>query len=224
MVASLSLGLSSFLTFASAVGAITPEEFAKYSEEGWAALLEAGYAQGHQQGSEDVVCQFFRLLTSAITSGAAHLAHPRGNEVPVEPKSWGWRYKNNDFGNECSPLGFQIGWIEGENVYLDPESTFGVVQELARKQGTSLPITPTTLWKRLDERGYLVSTETGRNTIRHMVAGKRHRVIHLSKALFGGDNGQMTSSEHAAEQSYNVSTSGPEEVDRELGNPERMVH
>lgn len=182
IVASLTIGLSQFLAFAEEVGAITAEETKRYTDEGWSALLEAGKAQARHLRSEDVVNQFLRLLTAAINSGAAHLVNTRDNGKPESPESWGWRV----FGCGADPTGSRIGWIEGKNVYLDPDSAFAAAHRLAQGQGTSLPITPKTLWKRLAEKGHLASTEPGRNTVRLMVAGKRYRVIHLDKASLGG--------------------------------------
>jgi hypothetical protein len=82
--------------------------------------------------------------------------------------------------------GRRIRWIEGQDIYLDPDAAFAAAQKLAQSQGTSLPITQQTLWKRLAEKRYLLSTDPGRNTMRLTVAGKRPRVIHLDKTALGG--------------------------------------
>lgn len=64
---------------------------------------------------------------------------------------------------------------------LDPESSFAIVQDLARRQGTSFAITQRTLWKRLDEKGLLASREPSQKnyTVRKDVARTRKRVLHL---------------------------------------------
>jgi hypothetical protein len=181
-VASLTIGLSQFLTFAEEVGAITAEEAKRHSDEGWNALIETGRSQTRHQGSEDVVNQFISLLSAAINSGGAHLVNTKDNGRPDDAESWGWRTSSYGEG----PLGPRIGWIEGQNVYLDPESAFAVIQKLAQSQGTTLPVTQHTLWKRLKEKGCLASTNPGRNTIRLTIPGKRPRVIHLNKATLCG--------------------------------------
>lgn len=186
IVASIAVGLYQFLTFAEAVGAITADEVKKHLEEGWNALIEAGRSQAQHQDSEDVVNQFLRLLTAAINSGAAHLVNTKDNGKPEGAGSWGWRV----IGSAADPLGTRIGWIEGE-VYLIPDVAFAVAQKLAQSQGTSLPVTQRTLWKRLAEKRYLVSAEPGRHTVRLMIAGKRHRVIHLDKTSLGGAGLEM---------------------------------
>ena len=117
-MASLTIGLSQFLTFAEEVGAITSEETKKYSDEGWNTLLEAGRSQTRHQGSEDVVNQFISLLSAAINSRSARLVNTRDNGRPDDAESWGWGV--HGYGGD-GPLGPQIGWIKGQNVYLDPE-------------------------------------------------------------------------------------------------------
>ena len=221
-VASLTTGLSTFLSFAVDVGAITAEEARRYAAEGWAALIEAGKSQFRHQGSEDVVNQFLRLVSAAINSGAAHLAHVKANGRPAEAASWGWRPGGQL--DEYVPVGMRIGWIDDQNIYLDPDSAFAAVQKLANAQGTSLPITQETLRKRLGEKGYLASTEPGRNTIRRTIAGKRPRVIHLSRStLSGGDN--STVPDDIWEQDYlGDPGSWTEDLAQESENTEKVVH
>jgi hypothetical protein len=150
IVASLYQGWVNFLSFAQEVGAITNEEFIKLGHSGWQALVEAGSLQTQHQVSEDVVDMFLRLLESALSSGQAHLADAKTNGEPPEAANWGWRLKGNGQGAESYfPLGDRIGWLDAQNLYLEPESVFATVQKIARSQGTSLPVTPTTLWKRL---------------------------------------------------------------------------
>jgi hypothetical protein len=221
-VASLTVGLSIFLNFAVDVGAITTEEAMRYAAEGWAALIEAGKSQSLHQGSEDVVNQFLRLVSAAINSGAAHLAHVKANGRPAEAASWGWR-PNGQF-EEYVPVGMRIGWIDDQNIYLDPDSAFAAVQKLANAQGTSLPVTQETLWKRLGEKGYLASNEPGRNTVRRMIAGKRPRVIHLNRStLSGGDNSTVPDS--IWEQDFlGDPGSWTEDLAQESENTEKVVH
>jgi hypothetical protein len=187
IVASLGLGLLMLSKFAKEIGALTHEKGDELFQLGWGAILEAAQSQARHQGSEDPVNQFLRLLNSALSSGLAHLANTKANGSPADATNWGWRYRNNGNGDECQPQGLRIGWIDEQSIFLDPDAVFSTVQKLAHSQGTGLPITQPTLWKRLAEKSLLASTEPGRNTVRRMIAGKRPHVVHLSKATLTGD-------------------------------------
>ena len=50
---------------------------------------------------------------------------------------------------DWQPRGERIGWLDADDLFLDPESSFAAVQKLARDQGTSVPTKQRTLWKRL---------------------------------------------------------------------------
>ena len=77
----------------------------------------------------------------------------------------------------------KIGWVMGEELYLDFNIAFAAAQNLAKDQGTSFPIGQHTLLKRLDEKGYLASKEGERNSlrIRLMIEGARRAVVHIKK-------------------------------------------
>jgi hypothetical protein len=183
IIASLFLGWGKFISFASDLGVI-PDEEVGLIQAGWQALVAAGNSQSEQQDTEDVVSRFLNLLSAGLSSGCAHLAEARTNGSPTDAPSWGWRQKGTA-PNEYLPQGPCLGWIDGDDIFLNPEAAFGAVQELARKQGGNLPVTANTLWRRLAEREILASTETGRTTVRRQIATKRHYVLHLKKATLG---------------------------------------
>lgn len=66
-------------------------------------------------------------------------------------------------------------------MYLDPDETFAIVDELARATSEPLGLTQRTLWKGLQERGLLRSREASRetHTIRKTVLGVRQNVLHF---------------------------------------------
>ena len=82
--------------------------------------------------------------------------------------------------------GEKVGWIEKDDVYLDPDSSYAVAQKLLRDQNDSLPVTAQTLRKRLKEKGLLASSDGASETImvRHTVEGKRRYVLHLHTSIF----------------------------------------
>ena len=88
--------------------------------------------------------------------------------------------------------GERVGWLDADDLFLDPESSFAAVQKLARDQGTSVPIKQRTLWKRLAEQGHLVSRDRARgtNTVRRTIGGRRLEVIHLKASTLAVETDQ----------------------------------
>ena len=113
------------------------------------------------------------------------MADAATNEKPEAARNWGWQRRTHTSGavehEEWQPKGLCVGWIESQDLYLDPESAFAAVQRLAQAQGASLPITAQTLWKRLSEKGILASRDDARrrNIVRKVIAGNRRKVIHI---------------------------------------------
>lgn len=188
IVAELFVGLAYFLTFAETTGALTGAERSALKERAWSALLRAGQIQSAQQQAFEPAQQFVRLILSAIASGRAHLAGPDGSEPSTEdsPQSWGWQHIQVSAGqylrDEWRPSGHRIGWIENGNVYLEPDAAYATAQRLANDQGETLSVSAATLRKRLNERGFLNSTDENRGSllIRQTLDGSRRYVLHLS--------------------------------------------
>ena len=80
---------------------------------------------------------------------------------------------------EWHRLGAQIGWLDGNDLYLEPDSAYAVAQRLARDQGHSLPVNKNTMWKRLKEKGLLASFKEGKNLTRVSIGSKRRYAIHV---------------------------------------------
>ena len=68
--------------------------------------------------------------------------------------------------NECNKLesrvGDQIGWIEGDTIWIRPNLTYAAVERLSRDQNRSLGVTQVTLFKRLLAAGLIGQTTTVR--------------------------------------------------------------
>jgi hypothetical protein len=128
------------------------------------------------------VGRFVALIAGALASGRAHVA-TAGGSVPASPSAWGWSKRDADGGLEPSwvPGGTRIGWLDDENLYLEPEASMAVAQELSMKQGEGLPVAGRTLRKRLSERGLLLSRDAARQTLTVRVTfdGARREVLHL---------------------------------------------
>ena len=127
-----------------------------------------------------------RLLASAIVAGRAHVAGTNGS-TPTDPMRWGWRRESFD----PRPLGDLVGWVEGDNLYLDPEASFRAVQQFGRDSDQRITCSLQQLKKRMFERGLLASTEQrndkNRLAVRKVLQGMRRTVLHLrASALFPG--------------------------------------
>jgi hypothetical protein len=188
IVANLGVGLEFFFRFAQEIGAISAAEASKTLERCWEALGKAAHSQAIHQRANDPVQRFFELLSSALNCGRAHVAAADGGE-PNQPEAWGWRSITVGTGDnerqEWRPQGSRVGWIDGENLFLDLDSAHAAVQEIGRNSGDALTLASRTLSKRLDERGLLKSKAESRETlkVRRTLEGRRREVLHLDAGL-----------------------------------------
>jgi hypothetical protein len=193
IVSNLYLGLRYFLDFAETLGAIDAEEKGELLERAWRALGEAAAAQTDHLHAADPVGQFLRLLAAAIASGRAHCAAPNG-DAPENATAWGWRDREIGTGEnsrlERQPLGRRIGWIDGADLYLEPQASYAEAQDLARVQGDSLPISAPTLHRRLNERKLLVSHEPKKLVTRRTLDSQRRFVLHLPAWAIAQEQGE----------------------------------
>ncbi len=187
IVADLALALKCFLDFALAVEAITAPERDDLARRGRRALQTAAAAQREHVEVAEPCGQFLRLLAGVLASGRGHIAGPRG-DAPEDPERWGWREATVGAGEhvrqEWRPQGHRVGWVDGFDVYLEPDAAYAAANNLAREQSDGLAISARTLRKRLHERGLLASTDTEREvlTVRKTLEGKRREVMHLRAA------------------------------------------
>ncbi len=184
--ANLAIGLRHFLDFAQELGAIDADEKSELWARFWKALGEVAEEQGGHLTASEPTDRFLELFSSAISSGKAHLAGPDGEapkkkgELPY-PLGWGWRQQDRQepLGVGCKPSGDRVGWVDGEDVYLDPTAAFQAAQRMVGPGGDGLTVNEQTLRKRLNEKGLLASKDSGRLTVRKMLEGKRRSVLHL---------------------------------------------
>lgn len=186
LLANLALGWEAFLAFAEDAGAITAAGRERLWAEGWAAMAEAAREQAGHQESEEPTAPFLALLSAAIASGRAHVADAETGAEPGDGERWGWRLRTIGTGDnereEWQAQGERVGWLDGEHLLLEPDAAFAMAQRLARDQGTSLPITQRTLWKRMAERGLILVEKSGGrsyHTPKRTVAEQRRRVVVL---------------------------------------------
>jgi hypothetical protein len=118
------------------------------------------------------------LLSSALFSGRAHLADREGGRPALHPESCGWR-RNESSG--LIPSGDCIGWVDGDNLYLDLTAAYRVAQVLGRDSAEGISVGEQTLKKRLNDKKLLASIDERRETltIRRMLAGTSKSVLHF---------------------------------------------
>jgi hypothetical protein len=127
------------------------------------------------------------LLNAAIAAGKAHITTSQGG-VPENPGAWGWRRPSSggsaafgEFVRDWDPQGDRVGWLDGNDLYLEPDASHGIVQRMSRDSGEPLGVSSHTLRKRLKEAGLLKSTDPTRQTltVRRTIQGMRREVLHL---------------------------------------------
>jgi hypothetical protein len=178
ILADLAAGWCHWLDFALAAEAISQTEREALDRRVWSALLASGADQAEHLAAAEPCEHFIRLLAAALASGRAHCAGPDGSAPGgAESEAWGWRRE----GGSWQPMGRRIGWIDGTALYLEPDAAHAEAQELARQQGDTLPLSPRTLWRRLQERGFLVERDVARKryTVRRYLSCVRRQVLFL---------------------------------------------
>ena len=208
-VADLAIGLRWFLQFARDVEAISEQELEEHWDTGFAAISACGELQTELLSAVDPVDLFLRQLTSALATGAAHLADFKRGGEPAEPAKCGWSFRAlGDAAERAAQKGFwvgggeKIGWLKGKSdLYIDLNAAMAVCRRVGQASGEPLTVTPDTLKRALFERGLIRSTDTekrrGREVHRLEVRikpgdGPRVRALHMDPAVvFSSDDAAM---------------------------------
>ncbi len=175
-----------FLTFALEVGAISVVQQAELWRRVNHAITAALTPQAIHQAHSDPVARFTELLFGLFTSRRAHLSDFHTGQWPGE--GWGWEPCELGDARGSSqvhyrPKGYQIGWLDGANLYLEPAATFAELQRFAKDQSEAISVTEATLWKRLYERGLIASREAPHMTVKRSPGGGgRKRVLQLDRS------------------------------------------
>lgn len=214
IIADLALGLQYLLRFAHEAGAVSTAQAEKLWERGWQSLGEAAADQQGHQAAGEPTGRFRELLSAAIASGRAHVADPEGDR-PQNADAWGWRVATVGGGDfereEWKPQGERVGWIEDEDLYLEPEAAYAAVQKQGRDSGDSLTVTGRILRKRLHERGLLLSVDDARQvlTVRRTLGGSRRDVLHTSDDLLSVHIEKPDQPDHECQKRHEHGNSAP---------------
>lgn len=182
-VAELQSGMEIFLDFAFAVGAIGGAEKEGLERRSERALSEVVARQAKYQAARDPALRFVTLLQAALAGGTAHVADREG-KAPAEAAAWGWQRTAS--GRRWMPWGTPIGWVAGNDLFLEPMASYQVAQAIAGVE--RIPVSEQTLRHRLRECGLLASIDAGRGMlqVRRTLAGRPRQVLHLRASDFRG--------------------------------------
>jgi hypothetical protein len=115
------LGFEKFVEFALYVRAIDERRATELKETCSSVLLDIAYDQVAFIRTEEPTTQFIALLQAAIGGGYAHVSDVKEYDVAPEgvQASWGWRFEN-----QWRPNGKCIGWLDGMELFLEPNVAF----------------------------------------------------------------------------------------------------
>jgi len=188
-IASLALGWREFLAFAEHVGAVTAAERTAYWSRAWGALCAVGAQQASYAADTDPVGIYLGAVRSLITSGRAHVADKSSGDSPDNPIRWGWVQGMAAGEPLWRPQGDLIGWIEGDDLYLESSIAYKLARQYAEAEGQPLTISKRMLHESLSERKMLASAGTdGHITARRRCGGAQQTVVHLTLRTFDGDS------------------------------------
>jgi hypothetical protein len=192
IVASLAWGWQCFLNFARDVGAISQAERDTLPGRVWRGLREAAQEQTLELAARDPVRRFLELLAAAIASGRAHVCGPEGQAPNPDPASWGWRFESHGAGQFATggwhAQGNGVGWLEGDDLYLDPVAAYAAAQQMGTAGGDGVGVSKDQLQRRLKDARLLTLSDDDRTTMRRRLQGQRRSVLKMHRdSLFPQD-------------------------------------
>ena len=182
------LGCLEWLAYARQAGAVDEDEQQELWQRCHKALEAAGAEQDRYLHDGDPVRLYLRALRALIASGRAHLADAtmRGG-TPAEAARWGWAEGLAAGEPLWRPQGELVGWVVGDDVYLQPDAAYRAARQWADTAGSRLGVSERTLHRDLRDRGLLATTDGPHLTVRRDLSGQRQRrVLHLLARTIGG--------------------------------------
>jgi hypothetical protein len=130
-------------------------------------------------------------VTAGVGRGRDAASAAIDGNPPQSLRSWGWRaedQRGSEDQTDWHPKGDGVGWLNGDDLYLDPAAAHAAPQRLARDAGSTIPLAPETLRHRLKDAGPLRSFDERRHrlTIRKVIEGTRRYVLHVSADALDG--------------------------------------
>lgn len=147
-IAILLASLKEFLNFTGS------SELYDQVKEGLAGENSVSVAQRQRQ-KEDPVKRYFELLRSALRSKTVYISTTYGT-VPDDSDLYGWSSESQRSGPQLA----RVGWVDGDDLYLDPNASLKAANEISN--GKPIGLSKVMLGKRLKEEGSLLSTGISR--------------------------------------------------------------
>ncbi|MEI7993641.1 MAG: cell wall-binding protein [Methylococcaceae bacterium] len=195
--ANLVVGFRTFIDFLYDAKTIDNEQAETLCNNAENALKQAFSEQSDYLAEQDDAERFLQLLRASFSSGNAHIACRLNQSPPsIRPFVWCWRDSGTDQAGDTilKPMGDLVGWYyeapdKPAEIWLQQDTAFKVVQQFARLQGDSFLLSPSSLWRRLYDKGVILKTErnpksnTPLLTVKRMIAGRSIRVMILHADL-----------------------------------------
>ncbi len=201
--ANLLLGMKCFLQYAYEIGTITAEEARAYLLRCKNALIRIAEEASREDREEKQSEQWRKLIESALINKSAYLVGPDGEYPGLE---YGWEQSVRIVEQDGVPendetfraKGKQIGWIEGDDIYLNPKAAYDVAKALGSSDLVTLE---STLRKFLHQDGLLASTDLDKKrptiTVRRRLQKSQKDVLHIKRStLFPSDPHVDSSDSH----------------------------
>jgi hypothetical protein len=105
------------------------------------------------------------------------------------PEVWGWtKIGDDEEYPDYRSQGDCIGWTDGDDIFLEPTSSFKIAPLMGQNGSGTLPIGLKTLNRRLKEAGLLATTDVTRGTatVRKTLQGQLREVLHMRSDAFWG--------------------------------------
>ena len=181
IVANLQAGFELYLEFGVETGAMDSTERNELASRCWNALSCAATAQSKHHAATEAATRYLELIRSSLASGRAHLEARGGGAPDQSPASCGWR---GDNAGGWVARGECIGWVDEDDLYLEPAAAYRVVQIAGRDMGEILAVSEQTLKKRLHEKRLLASVDGARQTltVRRNICGSSKSVLHFLRS------------------------------------------
>jgi hypothetical protein len=190
--ANLVAGAELLMTFLTEAGVISLDQNSALLLDIETHLKSAFAEQSTYQQEQDETERFLELLRALFSSGNAHIACRLNQGPPASrPFAWGWRSDAVDLSGDriYKPMGDCIGWYcdKQREVWLEQNAAFAAVQTLARSQGDAFLLSAASLWRRMGEKGLILSIENRpegkRFAVKRVIGGRSRRVMVLAADL-----------------------------------------
>ncbi|MBE0435346.1 MAG: DUF927 domain-containing protein [Methylomicrobium sp.] len=181
--------------------------------------LKAAFTeQAEHQQEADIVRRFMALLATALSSGQAHIADAASDHIPTRsPERFGWRRSNGFLKRdvmdrstdpqeqqdvdgrffEYEPRGPRIGWVKGNEIWLDADAAFAAAQAVASQQREPILTTKNAILQQMVEKKIIEQTSTRKtgsviSTVPRTINGSKRRVaVILEKSLYDEVNDEQ---------------------------------